>query len=239
MAISDALTRILGSGLDMINDTVSTAKKLSKTVVDDVGDVMAKNGINSANLEDTLDFKYQNYRSEKNKWKARKKKEHSDTFGASSAIEAEDLLERGIVSAGKLGYKSTKGLGKFAFKTPVKNDDAFFGYDIGMNKKASIPLGIALGTVPIALALGSEYEKSKIGDIEGGLIANTVNATFSPGVQRVTDSAQAGGKGADNFRKNVLQNTVSARLAKVDPDIVFALHTLRNDKNVLGNEVVH
>ena len=136
-------------------------------------------------------------------------------------------------------YGGAKWWAKKAFEPVVPKGDTFTGYNLRMKTGHQVALGSAMVLGSIGFVGLKQEEKSKLGEIEGGLMSKSVNSSFSPATGRVLDSIQSGAMSEKQANKTMFARNAQTRLAGVNPEIVFAMHTLRNDKNMLGEEVVH
>lgn len=253
MGISSAFSKLVNGGTDLGKVAKKSASKLTKNVMGEVADVAQDLDIDFGlnGFENKAKETYDNYRNNKKLWKYKtKKKTETKTqgqgvkgaakrAGVNIGVEVEDFVERVAVGTGKIGYKLGKGMTKAMVKKPVKNDDKFFGYDIGATKFGAVAVtGLAFG-LPIAGALIGTEQRANHGEISGGLVAKSVNASFSQGTSNVFDAAHSGAMSMRDFNKTVGRRNGAARYGGVNPDIVFAMHTLRNNQDMLNNEVVH
>lgn len=113
---------------------------------------------------------------------------------------------------------------KNAFKMVEKEDAMFFKKMPKIKARYQIPIGVGVAGFGLTSAAMSAKEESKYGEIEGGGLANTVNNTYSANLDTVAANAESN---PDDFVKDTLHDNFSARYANVSPEIVFALHNLR------------
>lgn len=69
------------------------------------------------------------------------------------------------------------------------------------------------------------YHKGKLGEIKGGELANTISSATSPRLERQLQ--MLGTEDAESAMTS-LQNSMGTSQYGVEPEIVFALHELRN-----------
>lgn len=95
---------------------------------------------------------------------------------------------------------------------------------IKVAKRAKV-LGIATGAgIALSGTLSDENHRNKTGEVIGGQMANTINKSVSPGIISVTDAMTKHPELQEDFVNASISDTQSG----VDPEIVFAMHELRN-----------
>lgn len=236
MGLSKTLKNIFEDVSDSAKALSQKTRKEVQNIVEDTKVFMKRNNYMPGDIEGNVSEAYSKYRNSKNLWK-HQQYEKGDSL-LSAAVFVEDGIEQGIVGAANLAYKPTKWAAKKTFKKPVKDENKFLGYDIGLTKTGTA-VGVGLGFgIPLTLAVGGQLERDNIGEVEAGLPSRTVNETFAPIVARQTDSAMDGAMPMKDFNKRFMRDNYSSRLAGVNPDIVFAMHELRNNGEILNNERV-
>jgi hypothetical protein len=111
-----------------------------------------------------------------------------------------------------------------AFKM-VENEEAIFLKKFPKLKKGyQIGIGASIAGYGLVSAVGSAKHASRYGEIEGGGLANTVNDTYSANLDTTIANAESN---PDEFNNTVLKDNFSVKYANVSPEIVFALHNLR------------
>lgn len=152
--------------------------------------------------------------------------------GAAVASKANDATG-GIL--GEAAEDVKKIGGKMFNVTP--NDDTFLGRNIRFSKPVGLGIVGAGAVYGIGKPIAQANERSRFGEIEAGYLPGTVNATFSKSVGKTLQKAVDNeGRSAD-FSGKVMSNASNTRIAGVNPEIVFAMHNLRNDSSIGGGLV--
>lgn len=235
MGISDGLKTVLRGAKSVTEKGKNYLKTNVQNVTEKIfeGDFI-KNGF--AKFKKTFDSKLSSFESGMHERQKAFVEEMTKQHGNKGRVGAErfNKLFNGGYNLSKKAGKGTFNLGKFAvkkgIKTPIKNQDKFFGYELGLTPQATALIGAGIFGYSAFNTFGREYSRLKHGEIEGGEMPLSVNASFTPALQKKLDYAQASPKGATEFRETVLDRNSFARLGGVDPDIVFALHELRNQR---------
>lgn len=235
MGISSTLSKLIKGS----EKAVKSAKGKTRGLVDDAVDAIKSSGHTMDSVEQTAKRAYSNAR--------KMKKEAVNSFTATNidnptlrkmargAVAAEDMVEGvGAYAAEKL-YKGGKKVLGSSFNI-VKDDNTFIGYKAETTKLGTgLLIAGLLGTG--AYSATKMHARAMYGDIEGGLPEKSVNATFTP-ANNIIEAYQSGAISDDRFSNQVMRRNVTSRLAGVNPDIVFALHELRNSNQLIQNEVV-
>lgn len=151
------------------------------------------------------------------------------TEAASSANKATG----GIL--GEVAEDAKKIGGKIFDITP--NEDSFFGKNIKFSKPVGLAVVGAGALYGIGKPIAQATERSKYGEIEAGYLPGTVNATFSPTIGKTLQRAVDNDGKTQEFSEKAMSNASGSRIAGVNPEIVFAMHNLRNDSSIGGGLV--
>lgn len=235
MAISSALKGILKGSQKALSSGKNIVKGKIAPYMDKLFDGTLKEKL-SPIIKKKFDDGVSGINSGINKGQDGFKNNMTNSFGSNGGIFA-GVINGGLNASGKavgllskFFYKGGKKILQNTIKTPVKNPDKFLGYDLGMTTRSKVVIGGGMVGYGLYSGLESAYFRSKHGDIEADEMPLSVNASFTPQLQKELDYAQASMNGAENFKNKVLERNNLARLSNVDPDIVFALHELRNQQ---------
>ena len=253
MGISSGLSSLLKGAKNITKKVKNIGGKVTHGIVDEVSDVADDLGMEFSlnGFESGVKKTYDSYRGNKDLWKHMTKENVNKNTqgqglkgalkrgGTTLGLGVEDTAEKLAAGTVKLGYKVGKGTAKALFKKPVRNEERFFGYDLKATPLGHVAFMGAAAFGTVGLSALENMEKSDHGEINGGLMAKSVNATFAQGTSNVFDAAQSGAMSMRKFNKTAGSNNMSARFGNVNPDIVFAMHTLRNNQDMLNQEVVH
>ena len=137
-----------------------------------------------------------------------------------------DSAKYHVANAGNKIGRGASWVGRNGFNV-TEDADSFLGYDIKLSNKAKL-LGAGAVGLYGAYQLGGSYVEGSYGEIEGGISVGTINQTFSNEYNKMVDYANGSPQGMNEFSKKTMSNNLGSKLAGVDPEIVFALHELRN-----------
>lgn len=130
----------------------------------------------------------------------------------------------------QIGSKTKKYAGKIgnSLLDVKKNGDTFTGYEIGLTGKGK---ALAFGAMGVygAYTLGNAaVDFNDMGEIEGGISVGTINQTYSKEFDKMINYANGSPEGMKEFGKVTMSDNYGSQLNHVNPEIVFALHELRN-----------